>query len=114
MDNQAQQRQSDTEQLMAEEAQYGREMLRSGLGAVINRGRQCAGLPAVAIEETGGVVDSWYETILGAIPCQHWRDVGMFASRYTKPVDKFTLGQFFEAWERYREQGRARGFENWR
>ncbi len=85
-----------------------------GLQRVILRGMDCALIAAPEIETLERIAENWYESIIGTVPAKHWREVGMWASRYTKPSDKFTLGQFFEAWNKFCEQGRARGYEPWR
>lgn len=80
---------------------------------IVERGRLAACMPFLGEEEMQAITAAWYEAIIGVVPCQHWKTVGLEASRHTKPVDKFTLGQFFEAWASYREQGRAPGYEPW-
>lgn len=81
---------------------------------VIARGRMLACQPLLDDAEREALVDAWYEAIIGVIPCQYWKPVGLYASRYTNPADKFTLRQFFEGWEKFCEQGKARGYETWR
>lgn len=89
-------------------------MLRDGLAKVIERGRLSACQPLLSDEETELLIDAWYEALISVIPCQHWKEVGLCTSRYTNPADKFTVRQFFEAWAKFCEQGKARGYESWR
>jgi hypothetical protein len=98
----------------AEEQKWGKEMLVEGLGTVIARGRMLACMHPLSDDEDTALVDAWYEAVSGMVPCQHWKEVGLWASRYTDPANTFTLRQFFQAWAKYCEQGRARGYEPWR
>lgn len=103
-----------TKPIPRQEAEWGKPMLIAGLVQVINRGRLSAGMSAVDLKDHNDLIEAWYDALIDTVPCQHWKEVGLWASRYTKPVDKFTLGQFFEAWAKFCEQGRARGYEPWR
>lgn len=89
-------------------------MLKEGLGRVIERGRILADRPLLGDEETEAHIDAWYAALIGVIPCKYWKEVGLWVSRYTNPANTFTLRQFFEAWQKFCEQGRARGYEPWR
>lgn len=89
-------------------------MLRDGLALVVERGRLLACQQLLGDEENDALVDAWYEALIEVIPCRYWKEVGLWTSRYTNPADKFTLRQFFEAWAKFCEQGKARGYEPWR
>lgn len=97
-----------------DEEKWGREFLTEGLRTTIARGRLLACMYPLSDEETEVLVAAWYDALIGVVPCRYWKEVALFASRYTNPVDKFTLRQFFEAWEKFCEQGRAKGYETWR
>jgi hypothetical protein len=109
-----------------EEQKWGKDNLLEGMASIIARGRRLACMHALdftlardeaesAVESEGAaLVEAWYEAISGVIPCQHWKEVGLWTSRYTNPSDKFTVRQFFEAWAKFCEQGKARGYEPWR
>ncbi len=85
-----------------------------GLRTVIERGRLMACMHPLSDEQAEAMVAAWYEAIIGDIPCQYWKDVGLWVSRYTDPPEAFTIRQFYQAWTKFCEQGRARGYEIWR
>jgi len=97
-----------------EEQRWGKEFLLRGVGAVITRGRMFACMHPLDDDEKEVLATAWYEAINGEIPCRYWKEVGLWASRYTDPANTFTLRQFFQAWAKFCEQGRARGYEPWR
>lgn len=97
-----------------EEQKWGKEFLIQGLGTVIARGRMLACLHPLDDDEDAALVAAWYEGVSGVIPCQYWKEIGLWTSRYTDPANTFTLRQFFQAWAKFCEQGKARGYEPWR
>ena len=55
------------------------------------------------------MIGIWFEALVGAVPAKYWKMVTMRAAR-VPPYDKFTLGQFFQAWDEMKNAGEAPGY----
>lgn len=97
-----------------QEAKWGGDTLMNGMRSILSRSLLLTSSPKKSDDEMESLTAAWYDAIIDDIPADYWRDVALWAARYIKPYDKFTIGQFFEAWEMYRQAGKARGYETWR
>lgn len=100
--------------LTADEVELGRDTLLAGLTSLLNRARLLTCLRNLDEQEMESLARAWYEALVGEVPAKYWKEVALNAARYHAPHDKFTVGQFFAAWEQFKGEGKAKGYETWR
>lgn len=98
----------------SDEAMFGKETLLSGLTSLLSRARLLTCLRTLDEQEMDSLARAWYEALVGEVPAKYWKAVALNAARYHAPHDKFTIGQFFAAWEQFKSEGKAKGYETWR
>jgi len=90
--------------------QFGEERLREGVMKILQRGYNLTGVQFDPKSELGRrITDSWFEALVGRIPCCYWKEIGIRAAAIA-PYGKFTFGQFNQAWQEMVQRGEADGY----